>query len=149
MQRPTAPYFQRSKTRKEQWSNSDSGGSPERRARFLPGRLLGCPHTRHSRGSVLASGSARLVLEQHVRHSSNHLSKPQARHNATSTRQGFVPGNFRPEKALWNFHSRKGHIFPPTSARPSLISLAPATMHIPCSLVMLRNSSPCPTAQWN
>lgn len=69
----------------------------------------------------------RLVLEQHVRHSSNHLSKPQARQNATSTRQSFVPVNFRPEKVLWNFHSHKGHIFPATSARPILISLAPDT----------------------
>lgn len=46
----------------------------------------------------LASGSELLILEQHVLHSSNHLSQPQARQSTTSTRQSFVPVNLHPEK---------------------------------------------------
>lgn len=63
----------------------------------------------------LASGSVWLILEQHVLHSSNHLSQPQARQSTTATtRQSFVPVNLHPEKVLWNFiHIRKETFFHP------------------------------------
>lgn len=58
----------------------------------------------------LAAGSEWLILEQHVLHSSNHLSQPQARQSTTSTtRQSFVPVSLHPEKVLQNFiHTGKG-----------------------------------------
>lgn len=94
----------------------------------------------------------RLVLEQHVQLSSNHLGKPQARQYATSTRQSSVTVNFRPKKkkkVLWNFHSHKGPIFSTHFCKARPLFLGPDTLHIPCNLMMLCNLSLCPIARWN
>lgn len=60
--------------------------------------------------------------------SSNHLSQPQARQSTSARHQqqgiALCLSICTLKKVLWNFHSHKGHIFPPTSARPILISLA-------------------------
>lgn len=91
----------------------------------------------------LASGSEWLILEQHVRHSSNQLSQPQARQSITSTtRQSFVSVNLYPEKVLSNFiHIRKGtHFSFPFLQGPSSFPW-PYHFRVSCNLMMLCNLS--------
>lgn len=141
-------------------SDRRRGGRPRQQfkklcMRSVPSRLTATlsPIPDIPEAAWLASGSERLILEQHVLHSSNHLSQPQARQSTTSTtRQSFVPVNLHPEKkALRNFiHiGERDTFFPPTSARAHPRFLGPATLDIPRNLMMLCNLSPRPIAQWD
>lgn len=87
-------------------SDRRRGGRPRQQfkklcMRSVPSRLTATlsPIPDIPEAAWLASGSEWLILEQHVLHSSNHLSQPQARQSTTSTtRQSFVPVNLHPGK---------------------------------------------------
>lgn len=94
----------------------------------------------------LASGSLWLILEQHVLHSSNHLSEPQARQSTTATtRQSFGPDNLHPEKACRNCIQmmKETRFICPFLQDPSS-SPWPSHLNYPCYLMILCTLSLCP-----